>query len=149
MWSTSQPGVEESRGRMRLVTPEPRELAECRLPRSQHLRVSEGPPLAPQSWPSIMGAILLLRAGPGRPRPREGVGTAFGTLSKYSLRGACSLSSPQSQTRVQKQKLPRGNTRDQAPRFLSQPEPCFKKAKMFVWGVWTACFMDLLWGDET
>uniref|UniRef100_A0A8C6HAH0 Uncharacterized protein n=1 Tax=Mus spicilegus TaxID=10103 RepID=A0A8C6HAH0_MUSSI len=97
MWSTSQPGVEESRGRMRLVTPEPRELAECGLPRSRHLRhlrVSEGPPLAPQSWPSIMGAILLLRAGPGRPRPREGVGTAFGTLSKYSLRGACSLSLP-------------------------------------------------------
>lgn len=48
--------------------------------------------------------------------------------------GLLALSSPQDQTRMHKQKLLRGKNRDQAPCFLPQPEPCFKKAKMFVWG---------------
>lgn len=109
-----------------VVTPEPRELAECGLPRSQHLRVSEGPPLAPQSWSNIMGAILLLRAGPGRQRPRRGVGTAFGTGP------ALSLLHRDKQECISKSYWGKPGVR----LLVSYPnlKPCFKKAKMCVWG---------------
>lgn len=113
-----------------MVAREPRECAACGLPRSQHLRVSEGSPLTPQPPPNTVGAILLLRARPYRPQPRGGSGNSlWDTLQIQPQRGLLPL-------------FPTGPNKTaepwiQASCFRSHPESkkaCFKKAKIFVWG---------------
>ena len=81
-----------------VITPEPRELAACGFPKSQRLRVSEGPPWAPSFCALLSGApscSLTPRAwqapAPGE-RGAGRVGAAFGRPSKYSPKGTFLIS---------------------------------------------------------